>query len=373
MSMKRLSILVCGPDLAAVSGVSTHLGLLLSSGLAEKFTLTHFQVGREGRNESRLSRIARFLFSPLSLALAILGRGVDVVHLNTSLNPRAYWRDLVYLLVAKACGARVLYQVHGGDLPQQFFRGSRLLTAWLRATLRIPDAVVVLANSEVEAYRAFVPAQQVMALPNGIDIVPFARLARSDHRGPLRLVYIGRLAREKGLYEALAAMQLSQADKLQVRLVIAGSGPEEASLKRCAADLGIAGNVSFTGPVFGEDKINLLGDADAFLLPTYAEGLPYALLESMAAGVPVVATRVGAIPDVVTEGVHGLFVPCRDAPAIAAAIARLYADRASLARMSEACRRRVAERYSISRLSQDFATLYSQMCSVRRIGAASRP
>ncbi len=381
MSMKRPAILVCGPHLEALSGVSTHLNLLLSSRLAEQFTLSHFQVGREGREESRPARLARFLLSPLSLAMTVLKRRVDVVHLNTSLNARAYWRDVVYLLVAKLCGARVLYQVHGGALPQQFFRGNRFLTALLRASLRAPDALVVLANCEVEAYRAFVPAQHVVALPNGIDPGPFAGFPRpvenpadaADERvAPLRLVYIGRLAREKGLYEALQAMRLSRAGKLAVRLVIAGSGPEEMSLKRFARGLGLAGDVSFAGPVFGAEKLRLLGQADVFLLPTYAEGLPYALLESMAAGVPVVATRVGAIPDVVTEGVHGLFVPRRNAQAIATAIARLHGDRAAVARMGAACRARIAERYSLARLAQDFAKLYTEMCPVRRVGVATR-
>jgi glycosyltransferase involved in cell wall biosynthesis len=90
------------------------------------------------------------------------------------------------------------------------------------------------------------------------------------------------------------------------------------------------------------------------------------MLESMAAGVPVVATPVGAIPDVVVEGVHGLFVPPRDAVAIAEAIARLALDRDLLARMSAACRTRIAGAYSIAQLTQAFARVYSDLSGARQ-------
>jgi glycosyltransferase involved in cell wall biosynthesis len=371
--MKRPMVLVLGPRREAVSGVSTHLDLLFASRLAEEFSLVHFQVGSEGRTERKIGRWARLVLSPLRLAMAVLARGAAIVHLNTSLNAGAYWRDLAYLIVARSCGARVLYQVHGGVLPQQFFRG-RALSAFLRWTLRIPDAIVVLAQAELEAYRAFVPAQQVLVLPNAIDCAPYARVSRprSDPAQPLRLAYLGRLIRSKGVHELVQAMSMAKAHGIKARLVIAGSGPEEPALRDYADELGVASDVRFSGPVFGERKIAMLAQADAFVLATYhAEGLPYALLEAMAAGLPVVTTRIGAIPDVVEEGVHGLFVPGSDPDAIYRAIAALSADRDLLARMSAACRTRVAEAYSMERLAGELYRLYSAMCAAKPIEAST--
>ena len=367
--MKRPVILVLGPHREAVSGVSMHLNLLFASRLAEEFSLVHFQVGSEGRIEGRIGRMVRFLVSPVSLAMAILARGAAIVHFNTSLNFRAYWRDLAYIIVAKACGARVLYQVHGGALPQQFFRGNRVLTAFLRATLQLADAVVVLAQAELEAYRRFVPGQQVLTVPNAIDCGPYARVSRSrsDPAQPLKLAYVGRLIRSKGLYEVVQAMSIVRAHGIKARLVIAGSGPEESALPAYADKLGVASDVRFTGPIFGERKIGMLAESDAFVLATYREGLPYALLEAMAAGLPVITTRIGAIPDVVADGVHGLFVPDHDPEAIYRAIAELSANRDLLARMSAACRARVAAAYSMERLSDELYRLYSEMSAAKPI------
>lgn len=372
----RTVVVILGPALSAISGVSTHLKLLLGSSLSRDFSFSHFQVGSEGRRESLPGRLLRLMISPLALALRIFRSGASVVHINTSLNRRAYWRDLAYLLVAKMCAARVVYQVHGGALPRDFAAGQPLRLRLLQSVLTLPDAIVVLAQSELAAYREFVPGQIVVTIPNAIEIpaLPQQKPARSpDGEGhELRLVYVGRLARDKGLGEALRGLALARAGDTAATLTIAGSGPDEESLAAEARELGIAPAVRFVGPVFADKKQTLLAEADVLLLPTYAEGLPYALLEAMAAGLPAITTRVGGIPDVVVEGVHGLFVPVHDDYAIARAIARLANDRELLARAGNACRRRIAHSYSSERLADDFSRLYAALCASRRVGLLGR-
>jgi len=374
--LNRPVVLLLGPHRAAVSGVSTHLNLLMDSALGDDFELVHFQVGSEGRDEGPVARLARLALSPFALFATILFRQVAVVHLNTSLNTRAYWRDVAYLLVAKLLRARVLYQVHGGKLPHEFFAGKALLTRFLRWTLRLPDLIVLLAQVELDAYRIFVPEQNLVRLPNGIDTRPFARVptvcSRSDY--PLRIVYIGRLDREKGLYETLQGLRLACELGVDARLLVAGRGPEEGRLRRYAQALGIAARAAFIGPVFGDEKVKVLGTADLMILPSYSEGLPYALLEAMAAGIPVIATPVGAIPDVVTPGTHGLLVPPRDGRAIAQALLKISGDREQLSWMSRACRRRIQAAYSIERLAAELSMHYGALVDgLAPAGAGAAP
>ena len=395
-------VLVLGPHRAAISGVSTHINLLFDSALADSFRLRHFQVGSEGRTEGLAARLARLLTSPFALAATLIAEQVDVMHINTSLNRRAYWRDLSYMVVARLLGVCVLYQVHGGNL-RQFSARSRFLAPLLHASLRLPAVIIVLARCELASYRRLVPGQAVRLLPNGIDLLPYSGirppptikpasnnpssvraepfdLAQGERefdclvnngRTILQLLYIGRLSRDKGLYEALHGLQLARAQGVSAHLTIAGGGPDEAALRQEAGALQLDGDVSFVGAVFGDAKLKLLASSDALLLPSYSEGLPYALLECMAAGVPAITTPVGAIPDVVTDGLHGLFVPPRNAPAIAQAIGRLAADPDGLSKMSMACRKRVASGYSVQRLVQEFAGLYSEFGAPRSRNAAT--
>ena len=359
--MKRPAVLLLGPSRDAISGVTTHVNALLDSRLAGEFALEHFQVGSEGRSEGPIGRLLRFATSPFILAFAVLRRGAAVVHLNTSLNAKAWWRDLVYLLVAKACGARVVLQVHGGALDRFMFR--------LRSALRWPDAVVVLPRQEHDSWRRLAPEQNISLLPNGIDCTPYLRYKRNvpAQGEPLRLVYIGRLAPAKGLTETIEAMALARSNGIPVHLTIAGHGPAEAGLRALVREFALEREVSFAGATLGEDKALLLSQADALCLPSYSEGLPYALLEAMAAGVVPIVTPVGAIPDVVQDGVHGVLVPVQDCDAIAEAIGALSRDRAALARMSAACRKRIAGAYSIDRVAGGFANLYSSLCGPREM------
>ncbi len=360
------SVIVLGPSREALSGVTTHLNCLLGSRLTSRFDLLHFQVGSEGRSETATGKLLRFLASPVGLAAAVLKSDARVVHINTSLNAKAYWRDMAYLLVAKLCGARVLYQVHGGLL-RDFVASNRLLKGLVKRMLRWPDAVVVLSREQRDAVLEAAPEQTVEIVPNGIDCTPYLRHNRAapDPKAPLRLIYIGRFAPGKGLLETLEGLRIARSRGFPARLVLAGSGPEELRLRQYTREAGLAREVSFVGPAFGEHKAQLLSQADAFVLASYSEGLPYSLLEAMAAGVVPIVTPVGAIPDVMTEREHGLFVAPRDAGAIAAAIAALCCDRAALARMSAACRKRIGAAYSIERVAKDFAELYWALCAMR--------
>jgi glycosyltransferase involved in cell wall biosynthesis len=362
----KTRVLLLGPDRGVISGVSTHLNLLFGSELARRFELRQFQIGSEGREEGRLGTLARIVASPFQLAAEFARSGAEILHVNTSLSPKSYWRDLMYVAVAKLCGARVVYQLHGGSVED-------LWKPALRATLRWPDVVVALSKTELDEIRALAPEQNVALVPNAIDCAPYLPLRRpfAPAATPLRLVHIGRLIRSKGVFEMVEGLALAQRQGVAAHLVIAGDGPAAAELREAVDRLGLAAQVTFAGPTFGEAKVKLLGEADVLVFPTYhREGLPYALLEAMAAGLVPITTRVAAIPDVVTEGVHGLFVPPRAPEAIAQALITLDADRDSLARMGAASRERVLAAYSIGRLAEDFAALYS---SLRGAGVAPRP
>ena len=360
--MRRAVALLTGPRCAALSGVSTHVELLLHSELARSFTLVHFEVGREGRDEGLAGRALRLLSSPLRLARQVLAHRAAIVHVNSALNLRAYWRDLAYMLVARLCGARVLYQVHGGPAPAAFCRGRRLPAAFVRATLGLADVIVVLSGADREAFCRFGVAAPVLTLPNAVDCGPYDALVREPAAPtrPLRVLYLGRLVREKGLYELIEGLRLARAQGAAAELIVAGEGPEAAALGAAVAAGGLA-PVGFVGPVRGADKMALFSWADVLALPSYSEGLPYALLESMAAGVPAIATRVGAIPEVVADGVNGLLLEPRSPQAIATAIHALGCDREALARMGEASRATIAARYSIGGLAAQLRALYASL------------
>jgi glycosyltransferase involved in cell wall biosynthesis len=336
---------------------------LLTSDLAQSMRLSHFQVGSEGRSEDRIQRAVRFFTGPLVLAVAIVRHRADIVHLNTSLLRKSYWRDLVYLLVARVLRRKVIFQVHGGFLPMEFVAGSAFSSWVLSCALQLCDVVVVLAQTELVAYRQFVPRTRVLLIPNAIEPSAFANEPRAIRaHEPLRLAYLGRIVREKGIFEIIHAVKALADRQVNVRLSIAGSGPDERSVRNAVTQAGIEGRVRMMQPIFGAAKFAFWADSDVFVFPTYhREGLPYALLESMAAGAVPVVCPVAAVPDVVQDGISGLFVVPRDSQAVTHAIVRLDEDRAGLARMARAARDRVAAHYTIAKLVEHFRQLYESL------------
>jgi glycosyltransferase involved in cell wall biosynthesis len=357
--MNKHKIVVFGPSLDAVSGMSTHVRMLLASDLARDYELLHFQVGSEGRRENALQKLLRLILSPLHLGLFLLRSRADAVHINATLDPKGYWRDLVYWIVARLLRRRVVNQVHGGAMPQDFFRGNALLTWILRRFLISSDVVTVLSRAELSAYRAFDARMNVHLVPNAIDPAGLADQRRSYNTDrPLRLVYVGRLVRTKGLFEVIEALRQMKRAGRTFSLSIAGGGADQGELMAAARSADLNGGVRFVGSVFAAEKYRLWLESDVLVFPSHMEGLPYSLLEAMAAGCVPITTPVGAIPDVMMDGEHGLFVPVQNATALAGAVATLDDDRAQLVRMAEAARRRVLAHYTVARLADDLRNLY---------------
>lgn len=362
---QKVRVVLFSPSRKAASGVSTHVNMLFASRLAQDFELLHFQVGSEGRKtkESCFRTVARLVSSPFVLALLLFRYRPSIVHLNTSLDQKAYWRDLTYLVVARLAGCRVINQIHGGALPQTLFPRSRFLTWILRKALMASQVVVVLSKAEAEAYRLFDNRINVQLVPNAIEDSGITSAARlSNREAPLRLVYVGRLIVSKGLLDAVEALHLLKDRGHAFTFRIAGSGPDEQSLRAAVAKAGLEQEITLLGPVFGEAKNRLWLESDIFIFPTYhLEGLPYALLESMAAGCVPVTCAVAAIPDVMQDRIHGLFVAAKDIAALADALSELDGERETISRMSAAGRARIREYYTTERLAEDFRRLYKDV------------
>lgn len=354
-------VVLLGPNLNAVSGITTHLNLVLESHLAEEFRLLHFQVGSEGRLESVPGRIWRYLTSPWLFLQFLIRHRPAIVHINTAMVPKAFWRDLVYLLVAKIVGARVAYQVHGGFLPQDFVGGRRLSTALLRAVLRASDVVILLSEIDRREYSALDSGLPIRVVPNAITVEPDS-VPRAHNADPrLRLLYVGRLSEAKGIYEIVEALAVLRSKGTDVEMAFVGAGHDEARLKQRVVDLGLSDRVTFTGAVFGKEKDGLWRAADVLVFPSHAEGLPYALLEGMSFGVVPVVCPVGAIPEVMRNEREGLFVSPKNYMELAVAIQRLHLDRSLLRALGEAARERVLEKYTIARLVDDLGRIYRDL------------
>jgi len=213
--------------------------------------------------------------------------------------------------------------------------------------------------------------EKIFVIRNGIVMSRFQKQVRGTALrkelnlpadAPLVLVF-SRLNRMKGVEYFLDAAAILAKRFPAVRFVIAGDGANRRELEERAASLGIADRVVFTG--FRTDIPILLSEASVSVLPSLSEGLSNSLLESMAAGVPVIAANVGGNPEIIEDGVSGKLVPPRDAAALAAAMGDFLGDRDLAARFGEAGRQRVTELFSMERSVHEVESLYHRLVENR--------
>jgi glycosyltransferase involved in cell wall biosynthesis len=217
--------------------------------------------------------------------------------------------------------------------------------------------------------RVGVDPVDVTTIVNGIDVTRFSgggarTRCREEFGVPdgSRLIgVVARLTPEKDHATLLEAFAIVSAQRSDVVLAIVGDGPTLAEAKETARRLGIEGLVRFTGSRL--DVPDILSAFDLFAMSSKEEGLGITLIEAMAAGLPVVATAAGGIPEIVQDGVTGFIVPPGDSQGLADALLRGLSDDARGREMGEAGRRRAVERFSLTRMIGDYEKVYAELAA----------
>jgi glycosyltransferase involved in cell wall biosynthesis len=180
----------------------------------------------------------------------------------------------------------------------------------------------------------------------------------------LSVLCVCRLVPEKGLDVLVRAIASIVRSGAEVRLVIVGSGPLEDALRRSVQQLGLEGRVSFEGAVGQDDMASYYANADVFCLPSFAEGVPVVLMEAMATGRPVVATRITGIPELIEDGVSGLLVAPGSLEQLVGALERLAASHELREQMGLAGRQKVEEEFDARRCATQVAAIFRSMVPV---------
>ena len=272
-------------------------------------------------------RVGRSLHAACWFSSLVLQRGLRLraARYDCILASWAYPDGVAAGWLARVLGVPYAVKVHGSDLNQP--AQGRLRKAQVRASLRGAGAVVAVSRALADKAVAIgADPSTVHTVYNGVDGTRFAPGTRQDARvrlglsptSPL-LLYVGNLKASKGCIDLLDALPGLLASRPQARLVYAGEGPCRDDLQRRAQALGVAERVDLIGAVDHADLADWYRAADVLCLPSHSEGVPNVVLEAMACGTPVVATRVGGIPEVLPD-YAGLLVPAHAPDALAEAL-----------------------------------------------------
>lgn len=330
-------VLMVGTDEATRGGISSVVGVLRRQGLLDRWCARYVPTHREGSTWTKILAAGR---GWLAASRLLAARRVGLLHVHTASGP-SFWRKSLFVAAAQWWQVPYVLHVHGGGF-QRFYdeRCGRIGRRWVRRVLRRSVAVLALSADWQQIFEAMAPGCRCVVVPNGVEI-PAHPSSLID--GAPTVIFMGQLSEAKGVADLAQAWPGVVAAIPDARLVLAGSGDVQAWRLRFGND----DSVEFAGWITGPQKEALLRAAWAFVLPSHVEALPMAVLESMAAGVPVVATRVGGVPSAVTDGDTGLLIEPRDVAALRSAIISLLTDRERRLQLGAAGRQRAVEVFSV--------------------------
>ena len=297
-------------------------------------------------------------------------RSADIVHLQLVADPGLPTIRAAALNLAASSGrARLIAHVHSavGNAGRPEFASYSRLDRLALGTLARADRVCTVSDVGTETMGRLAGRAPVETVDNAVEVSDFA-VTRPD-KTPATVLFIGVICRRKGTLElARAAGLLRDRGVTDWRLVVVGGkGPTpEEEYAEIVAEFEAAGlSESLVGPEYGDQVKARLAEADVFVLPSYLEGQPIAIIEAMASGVPVVGTTIGAVPDLIRDGVEGRVVEPGDVTALADALEQLIADPELRLRMSVAIRERAEQHHSLPRLAARLSEIYRSVLAAR--------
>jgi glycosyltransferase involved in cell wall biosynthesis len=243
-----------------------------------------------------------------------------------------------------------------------------LISAVDRGLLHAFDEVVAVSASMAPHLRSFGIHHKI--IDNGIDLKPFRNpqsnlISEKGWQGKPIIGSIGRLAQQKGLPYLLRAAPEILRENPTAQFIFAGDGPDQEALQAQANNLGIQESVHFLG--VQENIPGVLASIDVLAMPSLSEGMPMALLEAMAAGKAVVASRVGAIPKVIDHGVNGWLIDSGDVNGLATGINEILRSGDFRARLGRAARQTIESRFSAEIMAKNYLEIYREAVA-RKVG-----
>ncbi len=349
------NIVMLGTGFNTMGGISSVVNVYRRAGLFDRFPIVYLPTHCDG---GAVAKLKIMMFTLLRYWGLLLGGRVGLLHVHVS-SRASFWRKCFFLLPTFALGIPSILHLHGSEFAIFY---ERECGPWRQRMVRYvfdkASRVVVLSAAWKAWMQGMCSNPRVEAIYNPV-MVPEV-VAAGEGRTAGTVLFLGRLGKRKGSYDLLDAAARVAAAHPELRLLLGGDG-ELDQIRERSIELGIGDRVELLGWVRGGDKDRHLASAMIYTLPSYNEGLPMSVLEAMAAGLPILSTPIGGIPEAVTDGVEGFLVEAGDVAALADRLDRLLSEPGLAPRMGAAARLKVERGFSAQAVLPQVERLYAEL------------
>lgn len=385
INLPRVTVLCAVPTPPPYSGPEIVGQCLLGSSLGEAYEIIHVRtsVGWANREKGRIT--IGSLRALCGIWLELVSKSFryrpQVVLIFLSQNLTGFMRDAVLIATARAFGARIVAQIHGSNFANFYHHAGRLGRRLIRRVLSKISIIVLLAERFRGQMEGLIPPDRIRILYNGID----AGAVNSDDHARLRsdktltVLYVGHLSIAKGFGDVLEAAPQVLETVPGLKFVFVGEwlnqennihydeagqrlGGHHQSVREQWLHLvhRYNGRLQHLGVLGRTELTGVLEAADIFVLPSYSEGMPMAVLEAMAVGLPLVVTPVGALPEILEDRVNAIFIRPGDVEALVQAILTLASYPCLRRQMGRANQELAKTRFSLDRMARGLAEIFEE-------------
>lgn len=323
--LKLPQILMVGMSLTKTrGGISTLIGEILNSDLKDDFAVEYIESQAEdfkGFDKLILAVKAVFLF-----IVKILTKNPSLIYVHIGSNASLY-RESFFVVLAKIFGKKTVSHFHAGDVDEYLEKQSNLGRKFISWAISQSDKLIAVSKDSAEKLQKLAPKNEIEIIVNAIDTKPFAFSPnRFENRSKIvRLLFVGAMGKLKGETDLADAIKIISTKNTDFRVSFLGFGGE--NLQKYCAEIGIENLIEFVGAVSLTERLSFFENADIFVLPTLAEAMPMSVIEAMAAGLPIVSTTVGGIPELIEESEEGFLVEPSNARKLAEKLSILISDK----------------------------------------------
>jgi glycosyltransferase involved in cell wall biosynthesis len=323
--LDKKTIIFMAPTPSPYMGPSVATEIILNSRFVEEFNVIHIDTA----DRRPLSKLTKIDVTNIYLGLKhfflllqkLLFNKADLVYIPISQRTVGFLRDTLFIALSKLFKKKVVLHLRGGYF-REFYNSSGKVTKYIvRKTLKHTDRMIVLGECLKVLFVGLVPPEKLSVVPNGLDMVFDSNQDRNPSEDKILILFLSNLIETKGFKEVLYTVKQVTQRHANVRYVFAGGWRKNRVRRECEEYIekeNIKDYVDFIGTIAGKEKVKLYKDADLFVFPTYypMEGHPWAIVEAMAAGLPIITTDQGCIRESVVDGKNGFIIPKRDAMAV---------------------------------------------------------
>jgi len=352
-----MKILITAPNLSPlknVSGISSVVTNIIQYNT--QHTFHHYLLGKPDQSMNKVIYLFHLIWKILYFPIFLTKNKIELVHQNLPFGSKSIIREFIINCWCRIIGVPVMLHIHGGaylklETTHIFF------TKLALSLLNNSKQVIVLSKFEQELLKDKFSFLTSKILPNSIDTVIYNSQKSKKFIDKPVLLYLGRIEENKGLYELIEALKLLKCE-FDFRFILCGTGIlTEYSIKEFSENLG--NDFEFMGVVSGEDKLNIIKQSNIFLLPSYFEGLPMALLETMADGIVPIVTNVGSMTSIIKHGINGMFVEKQNYFDLYEKIKIILLDHELFTLMSKNAKNTIIENHDISNYIVQLNKIYN--------------